>query len=249
MNKEKIKFLLQAGHPRMEDRQDVVYAEAEREAASDPQLRQWVDRQQALTDAVRDKLEEIPVPEDLRGRILAGGSLSVKTRQMNRRQWVAMAAGLALILGAILWQVLRIHPESNADFTGMRHDMTEFLSGIFTLELSSRQLDKLQAFLAEEYQFVDYQVPDGLASHPGVGCRMIDWQGRQIALICFNVEGELVHLMVLPRDQLPDAPAAGDMVRGVVNEWSTASWIDERNVYLVSTRGSESFLGELLPRI
>jgi hypothetical protein len=74
----------------------------------------------------------------------------------------------------------------------------------------------------------------------------VPWRDRQVMLICFTADHQLVHLMILPRAQLPDAPAPGPIVQQQVGEWSTASWADSQNVYLVSTRAPAEFLKGIL---
>ena len=96
------------------------------------------------------------------------------------------------------------------------------------------------------HQFTNYELPTTLAGSAGVGCRTVPWRDRQVMLICFTANRQLVHLMILPRSRLPDAPAPGPIIQQQVGEWATASWADDRNVYLASTRASTEFLKGIL---
>ena len=110
--------------------------------------------------------------------------------------------------------------------------------------IQKKNLDKLIGHLADKHQFTNYEVPEALAQNRSVGCRMVEWNNTEVALICFSVDGELVHLMVLPKTQLPEIPK---MIKSVqAGEWATAGWKDEDNVYLVATKGGAEFLQEVM---
>ncbi len=246
MDESRAKFLLQAGPPRAGDLADPAFAEAQAQAAADPILAAWVNEQQELADALSAKLKEIPVPVNLRDYILAGGAVSERRTVHSRRTWLALAAGFAVLLAAGWWQWNSSSAGKTANLASLRTDMTTFLSGPFQLELYSPSLPKLRGHLAERHQFINYEVPAKLAGTAGVGCRTVPWRDRQVVLICFTADRQLVHLMILPRSQLPDAPAPGQIVSKQLGEWATASWADGQNVYLASTLGSGKFLSAIL---
>ena len=242
MDESRAKFLLQSGPPRAADQTDPAFAEAHAQAAADPNLAAWVADQQELTAALGDKLKEIPVPANLREYILAGGAVSERRTVHSRRTWLALAAGFAVLLATGWWQWNSSSAGKTANLASLRADMTTFLSGPFQLELYSPFLPALRGHLAERHQFINYEVPAKLAAGAGVGCRTVPWRDRQVMLICFTADHQLVHLMILPRSQLPDAPAPGQIVSKQLGEWATASWADGQNVYLASTLASAEFL-------
>lgn len=245
MDEQKAKFILSAGTPRPEDADQEAFRDAAELAETSPELRRWKDDQQRLSDALHRRLNEVPVPAGLRSRILAGESVSRVQSRWRRSSLLALAAALVALLGIVVWQLLPFTAHSGEKtFAALRADMSDFLTGPFRLELQSTRLDRLQAHLADKHQFIDYAVPAGLHNRTGVGCRVIDWRGSRVALICFSVDGELVHLMVLPKGQLMEPSV--DLGTHQQGEWVTTGWEDSRNVYLVATKGSEAFLDELL---
>lgn len=245
MNEQRVKFLLQAGPPRAGDREDPAFAGALRHAEADPALGAWVEQQQQLTAALAAKLNEIQPPPRLKQHILAGGHVSQRATRHRRRTWLALAASLTLLISLGVWRWSVAGPPP-ADYAALRADMCAFLAGGFSLEVRSPALGRLQAHLGDRHGVTDYAVPANLAAQPGVGCRMIDWRDRRVALICFSARGQLVHLLILPRSQLPSGTPPEQITYQSVGEWATAGWADDRNVYLVTTRGSPEMLAALL---
>lgn len=244
MDEQGAKYILNAGHPRGQDAGQEAFREAMDLAGKDPEVSGWVNRQQRLTDSLRTKLNEVPVPAGLKDRILAGAAVSRTPRHWSRSSLLMMAAAFVVLLFVLAWQFFPRSSSGEKSFAGLRQDMAEFLSGYFGLELQSNQLGKLQSHLATEHQFVRYTVPRQLAGKTSVGCRVIDWHGSHVALICFTVNRELVHLMVLPKDELLELPDGIHPVQQ--GEWATTGWQDDNNVYLVATRGSPAFLANLM---
>lgn len=246
MDEQRARFLLQSGPPRAGDRNDPAFIEAMAQAGADPQLGAWVGQQQDLTEALSAKLDEIKVPAHLKDHILAGGFVSQRAGRYRRRWWLAAAATFVIALGIAGWRHGGLFGTQPAGYAALRADMCEFFSGSFQLEVQSTSLDRLRAHLRTQHQVADYSVPDALAQQRGVGCRLIEWRNRRAALICFTSQGQLVHLLILPRSALPADALPGEDSRKQVGEWATAGWVDEQNVYLAATRGSAEMLAGLL---
>lgn len=246
MDEQHARFLLQSGPPRAGDRNDPAFIEAMAQAGADPLLGDWVGQQQHLTEALSAKLDEIKVPAHLKDHILAGGFVSRRAGRHRRRWWLAAAAAFIIALGIAGWQRGGLFETQPAGYAALRADMCEFFAGSFQLEVQSTSLERLRAHLRTQHQIVDYSVPDALAQQRGVGCRLIAWRGQRAALICFTSQGQLVHLLIVPRSGLPTNALPGDDNRKQVGEWATAGWADEQNVYLAATRGSAEMLAGLL---
>ncbi len=244
MDEQKAKYILNAGQPRGLDAEQEAFRDAMNLAEQSPELLDWMRQQQRVTDVLHAKLNEVPVPAGLKDRILAGEAVSRTRRSWSRLSMLKMAAGFVLLLSVLAWQFFPRSLHGEKTFAGLRRDMAEFLSGYFSLELQSTQLDKLRSHLAEKHEVVNYTVPTQLAGKTGVGCRIIDWHGAHVALICFTVNRELVHLMILPKNELLELP---DSIKPAQQgEWATTGWQDDDNVYLVATRGSPAFLANLM---
>ena len=70
MDKDAAKLLLESYRPR--DADDPIFAEALREVAADPELAAWFKDTQRFDALMSEKLQEMPVPTDLRNHILLG---------------------------------------------------------------------------------------------------------------------------------------------------------------------------------
>lgn len=247
MNEQKAKYILSGGCPRKLDADQEGFQEALNLAEQNPEVREWMNEQQQLTESLHSKLNEIRVPVGLKDRILAGEAVSRTRVNGSRRSILALAAIFVGFLSVMIWQFVPSSLASEKNFAGLRTDMAQFLSDGFSLELQSKYLEKLKNHLSEEHQFVDYVIPEHLAGQNSVGCRIIEWQGTEVALICFTVDRELVHLMVLPKDELIEQPRG--LLPRQAGEWATHGWQDEKNVYLVATRGTPRFLESVLSGI
>ena len=81
---------------------------------------------------------------------------------------------------------------------------------------------------------------------PGLGCREVQWRDKGLMLVCFVAQGEIVHLFVVPKAELRDAPIASIPTLARVKGWTTANWTRGDVVFLALTRADEEFLNKLL---
>lgn len=246
MDRHEAKLRLQAFRVGRDDSEDPVFAEALRLARQDPELSHWLQEQQALNHSLSEKLREIPVPEDLKSNILAAYRVSKKQPRIQRREWLALAALFLVLLIPIGKWLNRIRNEGPVTFDAYQHDMVKYLSRGFYLDLATDDPKAIRDWLANEHGFTGYAVPAGLEQYPSIGCRVIRWHSRQSVLICFDVNGELVHLFVIPVSELPDGPASPERSYARIGQWTTASWAEGERCYYVATRGDEQFLKQSL---
>ncbi len=246
MNKDEAKYLLQSYRPSGKDANDPHFEEALALAQSDPEMQGWFARQQGITQAISDKLHEIEVPKDLKARILSG-----KIEQDNPRQWtfghtLAAAAIILILLTPVAWYANQFQPTGPKTYAAMKLDMGNYLSRFFVLEKQSDSVDEMRTYLSSEHGFTDFKVPETLSQYPGIGCQMIDWHNEPIALICFVVDNEVVHLFMMDSDAFEDEPTSLIPEFEQINEWATYTWSEAPRSYLVSTLGDEEFLTRVL---
>ena len=246
MDLEEAKYLLQSYRPSGKDADDPHFSEALALTQSNPELQGWFARQQGISRAIESKFKEIPVPKDLRNRILTG-----QIERENPRQWtfghtLAAAAIVLILLTPIAYFANRFEASGPQTFAAMKIDMGNYLSRFFVLEMQSSQIDEIQGYLQDEQNFPSFEVPDTLAKYPGIGCQLIDWHDENIALICFNVDGEVVHLFVLEPTSL-DTKSIGSIPEfEQIDRWATYTWTDKSRAYFVSTLGNKAFLTRVL---
>ena len=246
MESNNAKYILRSIRPNGKDDADPQFREALETATTDETLGAWLVNEHAASRALSEKLSEIPVPHDLRAKILAGARCSSPTRRSRTPQWLAIAALVIISTASIfLWsnQPTWSGPKT---FAAFQVDMSSYLESFFLLDLQTDNLDEVRDWLASKHGFTDYEIPAALAAHPSVGCEIIDWHDAKIALICFDVNGELVHLFVSPDNSFPGAGETTVPNVKMAGKWACADWHENEKNYLVLTQGTESFLNETM---
>jgi hypothetical protein len=243
MNREQAKEILQAHRPGGEADSDPLFAEALALARHDSELSAWMDEQARLDAAISRKLKQFAAPADLRAQIFAAAAV----RRVHRgRQALAMAACLAgLMLLTGLWLALR-KGGTATEFEVYRSDMANFLQEFPTLDVEMDRLSDIRQWLATRHAFARVEIPTGLGRFPGIGCRTVEWQRKQLALVCFMVDGEPVHLFVMHQSEFPDGVFSESPQFARVNRMTTAAWEKDGVAYLALTKGEEALLRKYL---
>ncbi|MEO6569856.1 MAG: hypothetical protein ABIO94_13925, partial [Opitutaceae bacterium] len=196
MNDEQIKFVLGAARPGGRDTADPAFAEALRRVAEDPKLREWFEREQAFGAAISERVREVAPPAALRAAILAGGRLSVRAPWWRRPATLAMAAGLVVMITVVSAVVRLTRPASAADLPEFALKFAG--RGYIGLREHSTDVEKLKLWLASRNAPLPAKIPTELAQLQGLGCRTVDFQGKNISLICFE-QGHEFHLFIARR--------------------------------------------------
>ena len=246
MNREEAKILLRACRPDRADTHDPRVAEALDLVRRDAELRAWFEAEQAADRALAAKLKAAPLPEDLLARVRAGTQARIAGQPRGRFPALALAACLALLgLIAALW-FQRPPTAPDGSFAACRADMAQFLREFPKLDVTTDRLPEVREWLSRQHPLTQARLPVTLEKFPSLGCRTVEWQNRKIALVCFMVEGQVVHVFVLPKSAFPEAtlPAAPQLAR--IGSQNTAAWAGADNLYLIVTQADEAFLRKLL---
>lgn len=240
MNNDEAKFILRGYRPGGRDAGEAAFAAALEQARQDPALGAWFAREQAHDAAVAAKLREITPPAGLREAILAGGKVSAQPRwQWRRPAWLAVAAGVAVLLGlATFWPVNRPEaaPRALAEFA--LHDMKHRDHGSHG-EASA----ELQRWLVADNKLAG-PIPVDFDKLRQTGCRTVRFDGREMVEICFVRAGAVYHLYVsrkTPADTLKNGPFLIDQAGG-----AAAVWTDERYHYTLVSPGDAAGLKKVL---
>ncbi len=233
MNNDEAKFLLTAYRPGGRDANDPAMTEALAQARQDPALQEWLTRAQAHDAVVAGKLGEITPPPGLRDAILAGARLGSRTQAPRRRAWwrqpvwLAAAAALALLLSVGAW---KLRP---AKGTTLDEFAVNYVARGFMLEKRGADVAALKSWLQEQGGPVPISLPARFAELRGLGCRTLQYQGKDISLVCFEREGREFHVFVARREDFPDRPLeVAPRLRGA-NRLVAAAWSDTRNHYVL----------------
>jgi hypothetical protein len=99
----------------------------------------------------------------------------------------------------------------------------------------SHDLATIQSWLQERNLGTNFDLPAGLPSGSAQGCRIVNWQGRQAAMICFvRDDGEHLDLFVMDRAGLPEGAAGRVPEYAEANGRMTAVWAQGSKVYLLT---------------
>ncbi len=241
MNNDEARFILSAYRPGGDDAGDAHFAEAIGQAERDPALAEWFAGARQFDAAMSEALGTIPIPPELRANILAGGKISRPQWGATRRTFLALAAGIVLLAAlAGIW--LQRAP-------GLERWQQDALAAIPRLgsetlpfDLENKDAAVLQRWLQAQNAPVPVALPQPLRPLPALGCKMIDFDGRPVSIICFKMEsGKLVHLVTTE----PGSSGRGlTAAPRFVDEggWRTASWRAEGRDQMLATKASEAEL-------
>lgn len=244
MNNQEARLILSAYRPAGQDSANPRFQEALKQAKRDPELAAWFARECRIDATLGGKVRESSqAPPHLKGAILAATRMTRSTPWFQRPVWITSAA--ALVIGALILFVLFMPKSGQAEFVAFQREMSEFLgSKEFRLDHMTPSATEARRWLADRR--VDFVMPAKLESQPTMGCRVIDWQGHKVSLICFKLDGgETVHLFTVERGALRAAPATEPQF-SVAGRYTTAGWSHGDKVHLIASSRGESALKKVL---
>ena len=242
MTNDEAREILSAYRPGTEDDHDPTFAEVRQMLETDASLRSWFDRERGLDGAMRRHLADIPVPVELLPRLLAAPKLVPAPRSPSLLRWLPLAACLALLLGLVaFWPG---GPEaSKTRFQAYQTHLADWLAAFPPLEREAEKLADLKSWLrGQPGGLADFTLPAALERFPTIGCRRVQWRDRTATLVCFMVDGESVHVVMLPGPSLEGAPAFSTPEFERAGELNLASWSRDGTLYVVLTKAPDAVL-------
>ncbi|MEK7780492.1 MAG: hypothetical protein AAB370_03195 [Verrucomicrobiota bacterium] len=252
MNNEEAKLILQAYRADGQDASDPRFREALEQAQRDPDLARWFANEQTLDARIGAKLRKsTPVPADLKAQLLAQRKIvrpAIWWQRPSARY--AMAAGFALFATIAGWFGFvhegAIEARGNT-FADYRDAMADFTGNkLKRLEFRTRDVAEAKRWLAEKGSIAELTLPKGLEGKPSFGCRVLEWQGKKVSLVCFELANrKVVHLLTVDSSIFEHAPGESPEFKQAVDV-AMASWSRSGKTYvLTSKRADESELKNL----
>jgi len=246
MTREEAQFTLLRYRPGTLDATDPEITEALELAKDDADLSRWLEKQCAQQEILRAKIRQIPVPVALKEQIIFERP---RTPSVAPRRAFTLAAACALMM-LIFWSGYEAWQHSPADdtFTNYRRRIVSTALRGYGMAFESADREKIRSFLANK-KIQNYELPGGLQKAEAVGCAIEDWQGTNVAMICFRTGAPLqpgdksdLWLFVVDQSAVKRAPddAAPQFAR--VNKLTTATWTRDGKLYLLGTYGEEQSL-------
>ena len=254
MNLENAKLILAASRAGDEAGANPQLREALALAQADPELADWLVRERRGDEAIRRELAAVPVPAGLKARLLAQQNVAALPVAHTGTSWFAgrsplvwaMAAALVIFLG-LTYNWSRPHP--GAGLTDFAQDMiTASPQNAHHVDALNSNFEQVKVWLAGRQALADIELPPAIKNAPGLmGCRIMSWRGKPVAMLCFVMPGEHhVDLFVTRAANVVDAPAAGQPVFASVNAHAIAGWQAGDNVYVLAGQVPEQFLRHCL---
>lgn len=254
MTNDEAKFMLQGYRPNGQDADDQAFAPALSQAAKDPTLRHWFEREQAFDAVVAAKLKQVSAPAGLRESILAGTKLSSPAPTTKQAWWrqpwgmaMAAAAAAAVIIVSLAVRegqpmvavpsveaILRV---AQLDLQGNHPTGGKYASGF---GVAGAWLENASTKLGVD------TMPLNFAALKAEGCRSIDIAGREVLEICFKRETGWYHVYLTPRSGFDDGSLHREPMFHEQGQFAAASWANDKYVVLVAGTAGIGALRDLL---
>jgi len=233
MTTEEAKEILACRRPSGADDHDPLIQGALALAAKEPELAAWAEAEAAFDRRLEAALLAVEPPPGLkRSLLMEPPRRAPAILPAAAFRWLAAAACMALV-GLALAHFFKPQPTLAA----FRHDLAERLAkGDYELTAHGK-LEELEAYLARNHGPEGVEVPSKLAAAATHGCQIFNWRGSQVAMICFD-GGEMgtVHLFVLDRSSLTDAPPESLPIHANMDGWASSAWTRGDKAYVAVAR-------------
>ena len=250
MNNREAKEILLLYRPGTADRDDPEIAAALEVAQHEPELARWFEEHCQIQEALRAKFAQIAVPEGLKEQILSERKMRVG-HFSGRKTVLVAAAATAVAAIVIVAAMFYFQPAEDMSFSGFQHRMVATVREYPRMDLETNDLGQIRSFLAAKGRG-NFELPSALAKAAGTGCKVLTWQDKPVAMICFNSgttkdpsEPDLF-LFVIAHGDVPGAPGASSPRFGQTSRLNTASWTAGDKTYLLGTFGEKELLTRYL---
>lgn len=235
MDDLEIRLRLSACRLEGQDADDPLMREALDALQARPALAAWFAQEQAFDRAISRHVRAAAAPAALRGEIIAAARASRAVPRWQQLRWLAVAACVALAaLITTLWQ-----PPSNPlpTLAEYRSDVAQAFSQMrtsgFSLNHKGAEISELGTWLVK-HESPAAEAGDGMPQARPLGCRIIEWRGHKVSMICFTKGSGKAHLFIVDRRALgglsdADALRAPQRLVGL----PVAAWTDESRAYVL----------------
>jgi hypothetical protein len=250
VNYQDAKRTLLAYRPDSVDRDDPEVAEALDLAQRDPALQAWLERHEAFQNTVRSELRSLPVPADLKARILSRSPAPNKVVRLDwhRPAWLLAAAcvTLALVLSALWIQ----RPREDETFAGFRSRMVGFSLREYRMDILTSNPGQVRDYLRQHGAPADYVLTPGLQTTPVMGGARLSWQGHPVSMVCFSLaEKQILYMFVVDETAVRGGKSpGGSPVLQSTKGLMTASWSQAGKIYLIAAATRPQVLEQKTPR-
>ncbi len=239
------KRILRIYRPGCDDGADDQIADALELARGNMEMQRWLHQHNQVYVAMRDKFRSIPVPQDLKDRILADSKI-VRPTFWTNNLW-ARAAAIALFIGVtISLMYVATDRQGINHFGDFRARMVRSAQREYTMELLTDNLSQVRRWMADHGAPSDFLLPDGLARLNLTGGGVLHWRNQPVTMVCFDRgDKKMLFLFVMNSAAVKDPPAAIPQVSRV-SRLESASWTKGDKTYVLAGPEEQNFSSKYL---
>ena len=234
MTIEEAKFILQAYRLGGQDSELPEFNEALKLVEQNEELKTWFEQEHAFDQAVAQKLSAEQPPKELLTSILVANKIVRPTPATWTGSLVKWGVALFLV-SAILITAIR---NNRSD------DLAYFRSEIMAhLKIPGHSFDHQSNHFGEIKNWLDangmpsLQVEPihHLTSLPTHGCKVMDWDGQKVTLICFELtDRRNVHLFVFHQMHIENPELLLEPHWQESDGWTTVGWTKNSDLFMLA---------------
>lgn len=246
MNNQEAKLILQAYRLGGQDAADPQFQEALQQIKHDPDLAQWFAQQRAIETRVQAKLRAaLKAPAHLKDSLLAQRKIVRPIAWWRQPAWLAAAAALVL-LGAMATIWLR--PSKGLEFAAFSQAMAQSARQMTQhVSFEANDLAQIQQWLKDRDIDSNFDLPRALRGQSAGGCRVVDWNGQKVTLICFMLNGkDHVDLFVIDQTRFRDFTPSQTPEFKRVDGLMTATWTSGNKTYMLASSAQDTVIRKYL---
>lgn len=204
MDNETAREILSAYRSNGADARDASFLEALEQADRDPETKFWFRDQQAFDRQISATMREVHTPPDGKERLLTMLELQANepARMPVWKRFWQVGLGLAAVLVLTLNIVTFVNDQDNS--RGERYvassenfSLSQLARDSMPLEFRGKTANSLVNWLADQGAPIPQSLPSAFQQAMTNGCKVYATEnGGVISLLCFEVDGELLHMFV-----------------------------------------------------
>ena len=248
MDKASIKILLESYRP--EDANDPIFAEALREAASNPELAAWFEQKQRFDAIMAAKLQEAPVPPEVRSHILRGyrnAEPDLAPQRLFRAWYIPTSIAAILLAGLFLWRSTGL---GEAQMSPLEQQAIAYTGKMPALQFVCFDATEVARWVngqpGSQQVGLTLPMPDKSMRLKMIGSSMVNWNGHPVVMICLQNGKHMAMLYILNGNEAPG------MRDGVTETVQKAGWVvraskSNGQLHLLAARGGPEDLNFPMP--
>ena len=246
MDSQRAREILLLFRPGTSDANDPEFAEALELAKRDAGLARWFEAHCAHQSLVRSRFKQIPIPEELRRRILDEVAEHPPIVWSRRPVFQTLAAAAAIVLvTGLAWLWMR-PPQTNR-FAAYRDQVVRGVQRLYDMDMLTNNLTEIRAYFAQNEAPSDYVLSRPMEKLPGIGGDILKWRNNKVSLVCLDSGNQnTLYLFVIDRSAVSDPPPDNPPQYARIRKLMSASWSYKGRIYILAASGGEEVLREFL---